>query len=215
MIRKVLKGFTVFFAALVVLGVVQTASATGLDLTQQQKEEYHKQYIEIVNEVNAKEGSKISVVPIDKFKSEDWVEPEEFKRLAIENANLELVSIENVENVENEISKLGLTPLSGSVVSSTKMATFKSGSTTRYLYVTATFTTQYSPFNQRQLFSGLSSINGTVNPGSFVKSGHTPSLIDGSRTYIINLSGTYWLSGQDWPVSVDLTWYCNADGSVS
>ncbi|MBS4203440.1 hypothetical protein [Lederbergia citrea] len=66
---------------------------TPLELTQEQKEEYHKQYVEIVEKINAEEGTiQLEVVPIDEFKTEDWVEPEKFRQLAVDRAHSEFTS---------------------------------------------------------------------------------------------------------------------------
>ena len=67
----------------------EVVSVTPLELTQEQKEDYHKQYAEIVEQINA-EGdpeANLELVPIDEFKTEDWVEPEEFRQIAIERAH--------------------------------------------------------------------------------------------------------------------------------
>ena len=65
----------------------EVVSVAPLELTQEQKEDYHKQYVEIVKEINAEEGTNyLEVEPIVEFKPEDWVEPEKFKKLAIERA---------------------------------------------------------------------------------------------------------------------------------
>jgi hypothetical protein len=71
----------------------EVVSVTPLDLTQEQKEDYHKQYVEIVKEINAKEGTNhLEVSPIDGFKSEDWVEPEKFRQMAEDRATWEFTS---------------------------------------------------------------------------------------------------------------------------
>ncbi|SES35830.1 hypothetical protein SAMN05518872_108254 [Psychrobacillus sp. OK032] len=71
----------------------EVVSVTPLDLTQEQKEDYHKQYVEIVKEINAKEGTNhLEVNPIDEFKSEDWVEPEKFRQIAEDRATWEFTS---------------------------------------------------------------------------------------------------------------------------
>lgn len=55
-------------------------SVTPLDLTQEQKEDYHKQYFEIVEDLKAEyQFSDMTLVPLDEFLKVDWVEPEEFK----------------------------------------------------------------------------------------------------------------------------------------
>ena len=71
----------------------EVISVTLLDLTQEQKEDYHKQYVEIVKEINVKEGTNhLEVNPIDEFKSEDWVEPEKFRQIAEDRATWEFTS---------------------------------------------------------------------------------------------------------------------------
>ncbi|WP_181444598.1 hypothetical protein [Bacillus sp. 03113] len=71
----------------------EVVSVNPLELTQEQKEDYHKQYVEIVEEINAEEGTNhLEVVPINKFKPEDWVEPEKFRQLAVNRATWEFTS---------------------------------------------------------------------------------------------------------------------------
>lgn len=71
----------------------EVVSVTPLDLTQEQKEDYHRQYVEIVKEINANEDTNhLEVSPIDEFKSEDWVEPEKFRQIAEDRATWEFTS---------------------------------------------------------------------------------------------------------------------------
>ncbi|RST76408.1 hypothetical protein D4T97_006475 [Siminovitchia acidinfaciens] len=71
----------------------EAVPVTPLELTQELKEDYHKQYVEIVKEINAEEGTNhLEVVPIDEFKPKDWVVPEKFRQLAIERATMEFTS---------------------------------------------------------------------------------------------------------------------------
>jgi hypothetical protein len=76
----------------------EVASAAPLELTQKQKEDYYKQYVELAAQVTAENpGTNLSVVPIDEFK--DWVEPEEFKKRLIDRANLKFVdSVDELNN---------------------------------------------------------------------------------------------------------------------
>ena len=70
----------------------EVVSVTPLELTQEQKEDYYKQYVEIVEEVMREyPDTTIEVVPFDEFKEEDWVEPEEFRQIAIDRTQLEFV----------------------------------------------------------------------------------------------------------------------------
>ena len=70
----------------------EVVSAVPLELTKEQKEDYYKQYVEIVEEVMREYPEMtMEVVPFDEFKEEDWVEPEEFRQIAIDRTQLELV----------------------------------------------------------------------------------------------------------------------------
>ncbi len=66
----------------------EVMSVTPLDLTQEQKEDYHKQYVEIVKNINNsnEDTNHLEVEPIEEFNSEDWVEPEKFRELAIDRS---------------------------------------------------------------------------------------------------------------------------------
>lgn len=69
----------------------EVVSLTPLELTQEQKKDYYKQYVEIVEEINAEEGKNhLEVVPMDQVK--DWVEPEEFRQLAVDRATSNFTS---------------------------------------------------------------------------------------------------------------------------
>ncbi|MFM1653177.1 hypothetical protein ACI7RC_13860 [Brevibacillus sp. B_LB10_24] len=70
----------------------EVASAAPLELTQKQKEDYYKQYVEIAAQVDAEyPGKDLTVVPIDEFKPEDWIEPEEFRKICIARAHAIIV----------------------------------------------------------------------------------------------------------------------------
>lgn len=70
----------------------EVVSEVPLELTKEQKEDYYKQYVEIVEEVMREyPDTTMEVVPFDEFKEEDWVEPEEFRQIAIDRTQLEFV----------------------------------------------------------------------------------------------------------------------------
>jgi hypothetical protein len=206
-ISRMVKGVIALFTAFIVFGLVEVAPAASLELTQKQKEDYYKQYVEIVAEVAAENpGVNISLVPIDEFKPEDWVKPEEFKKYVIDRANATIIV---------EPQKLdGITPYSG--VGATKIATIKIGSTTRSISVTGSFETQYSDIHKRQLFSGVRSITSKVasEGGTWTQTGYEASLIDGGRTYVIIVGGKYTQSGVTTTHLIDVEFYCGAYGSV-
>lgn len=71
----------------------EVVSGTPLKLTQEEKEAYHKQYVEIVEQVVAEHpGTEMEVVPLDEFADEDWVEPEVFRQIAVDRATWEFTS---------------------------------------------------------------------------------------------------------------------------
>src|SRR5689334_20841974 len=75
----------------------EVVSEVPLELTQEQKEDYYKQYVEIVEKVIAEyPGTTMEVVPFDEFAEQDWVEPEKFRQLAIDRANIKF-------NVEKQV----------------------------------------------------------------------------------------------------------------
>lgn len=130
--------------------------------------------------------------------------------LGEEHASFALIPQQNVVKL-----KVGnITPQS--VVSKTKSASFKAGQTTQTLSITGTFETQYSDVHKRQMFAGIKSINSKVTSGigSWKQTGYEYQLIDGGRTYVIYVSGTYTIGGQSYSVTVSVEFYCNADGSV-
>ena len=51
-------------------------------ITDEQKQQYYQQYIEIVEKaMEKKTGLSIEVAPIEEFKETDWVEPAEFEKM--------------------------------------------------------------------------------------------------------------------------------------
>lgn len=71
---------TVEVVALSDADIEKVVPVTPLELTQEQKEDHHMQYYEIVEDLKAEyQFSDMALVPLDEFLEEDWVEPEEFK----------------------------------------------------------------------------------------------------------------------------------------
>ena len=62
----------------------EQVSGTPLKLTQEEKEAYYKRYLEIVKEVNAEYNEDLEVIPFGEFAEEEWVEPEDFRQIAID-----------------------------------------------------------------------------------------------------------------------------------
>ena len=64
--------------------VVQTENlGAPLDLSVQEKEIYYKKYLEIIEEVNnGYDDADLTLLPIEDFQDEYWVEPEELRKIA-------------------------------------------------------------------------------------------------------------------------------------
>ncbi|MCM3317497.1 hypothetical protein M3603_12755 [Rummeliibacillus stabekisii] len=67
---------------------------TPIYLTQEQKKEYYKQYEEILKKVNSEYEEDLELSPLEAFKSEEWVTPEDFEQIAIDMATLKFTSKE-------------------------------------------------------------------------------------------------------------------------
>lgn len=70
----------------------EAASVVPLELMQEQKKEYYKQYEEIVKKVNSEYDKELELIPLEEFKSEEWVTPEDFEQIAIDMATAEFTS---------------------------------------------------------------------------------------------------------------------------
>lgn len=73
------------------------ATVIPLDLTQAQKEEYYKQYSQIIKDVNSENNSDLELVPFEDFGEEDWVELGDFRQIAYDIANAEFTPFYGLE----------------------------------------------------------------------------------------------------------------------
>lgn len=63
-----------------------------LELTQEQKEEYYKQYEEIVRKVNSEYNQDLELGLLEDFKPEEWVTPAGFEHIVTDMATMEFTS---------------------------------------------------------------------------------------------------------------------------
>ena len=76
--------------------ITDEVSPIPLNLTQEQKEDYHKQYFKIVEDLKAEyQFSDMVLVPLDEFLEEDWVEPEEFRNKLVTILKTGYISLNN------------------------------------------------------------------------------------------------------------------------
>lgn len=183
-------------------------SAANLELTAEQKMNYYQQYEKIVDEINSSEpDSTLELDSFENFDSEDFIEPLEFKKYALERSKMNF----NIVSDSNEI-----TPFS--VVTGTKTKSVKSNGTTVSLSIKGSFNTQYNSASMRQMFSGINSITVKPSKGTWTKStssGYSARLIDGGRTYEVTASGKLKLNNLTSSHHAVVEFHCSANGSVS
>lgn len=165
---------------------------TTLNLTQEQKEEFHKQYGIIVEKVNQQKlGMQLGVSSIDEFKAEDWVEPKVFEKRVqeqvdyfLEEERKALAAIQTGKN-QDVIQVGGWWSLE------------------KYIYVADILTrievigiieTQYNESRKGQVFAGIKNISTQVAKGSkgtWEQTSYTASLVNDSQTYSIVIEGIH------------------------
>lgn len=204
--RKIFSAISALMMTIFAVGSLKTSAAT-VNLSEQQKKEYYKQYEEIVDEINSGEpNATLELVPFEEFNSEDYLEPSEFEKYAAERAD--------VKFTPTLVSKSGsgITPFI--TVSASKTETVKSNETSAVI-IKGSFNTQYNSSTKRQMFSGINSITSSSSKGIWRQTGYTPTLIDGGRTYEIIVGGKLTINSLTSMHNITVEFYCNANGSVS
>lgn len=184
-------------------------------LTEEQKEQYYAQYVEIIDKaMDKKPGMGMGVSPIDTFKESDWVEPQAFERRI--QAGVESF-------LEREREKLA------AVSWDLKPAVMNLDGTTtkaRYLYfsdivkkieVTATFDTRYDAAKNRQLFSGVADISAEMPDvhATWEQTFVEATLLDGGRTYSIYMEGIFYYNGSEIEKAFTIEFYCGEFGEIA
>ncbi|MED4452097.1 hypothetical protein [Metabacillus fastidiosus] len=177
----------------------------SLKLTEEQKEDYYKEYVILKDNIVAKyEGFGVDVVPMNEFLPEDWVEPEEFEKRLIDRANIKIIVSKS-----NDISSPELV---------TKTVNFHIGSSVRTISISGSFKTQYSPSDGgMQFFSRINSISSQAESegGVWEQKGYDYRLINDDRTYIITIGGKYSQSGISSSHHVEVEFDCTKNGGVN
>ena len=196
------------------LDVVQEAKAAPLELTQHQKEEYHKRYVAAVEWLNEqKVGLHMEVSPIEEFTDESWREPDMFEKgvqawvdehLAKERKFIELLQ---PTDKETKLQKDGTIA---------KKAYMYISDVVRSVKVAANFETQYSEVHNRQLFAGMDNITtvGTSNGGDWEQTSVEVSLIDGGRTYSDDIEGMWSGLGTSFEKAFTIEFRCDQYGDI-
>ena len=214
-IHRAKKGFASLFAIILALVTAETASAVTLDLTQEQKEEYYKQYVEIVDKaMEKKTGINIELSPMEDFPLEAWVKPKEFEARIQDMVEQHLAREREMLNALSSTTKEAVTNLNGETSKTTYIYVPDS---TWQIEVTGKFETQYNPYNGRQLFANADNISSKVisSFATWEQTSYEVSLIDGGRTYSIRIEGVLSVSGASFEKAFTIEFHCNEVGKIS
>lgn len=190
-------------------------SATPLKLTQEQKEEYHMQYVKIVNDVNQKKlGIGIGVPPIEQFQFEDWKEPKAYEEMIQDHVDLYLAKERRALNAISSTTN--------------KMVTNVDGSTTitSHIYivdnilpidVTGSFETQYNADDDRQLFAKVNNVTSSIgsSDGKWEQTSYEESLVNGGQTYSVRIEGIFSYLGNSVEKAFTIEFHCDEFGNIS
>ena len=188
---------------------------TPLKLTQEQKEEYHKQYVKIVEKVNQQKlGMQLGVSPIDEFEAEDWVEPKVFEKRVQGHIDdfwaEERKALNAIKTKENQDA----TEVSGG------------WALEEYIYVAGIlsqievigdFETQYSESRKGQVFAGINKISTQVAKGSkgtWEQTSYKAFLLDGGQTYSIRIEGIHHYNGLSIEKAFTIKFSCDKTGKI-
>ncbi|MFS0576786.1 hypothetical protein AB1K83_14200 [Sporosarcina sp. 179-K 3D1 HS] len=184
----------------------EVVSVPPLDLTQEQKENYYKEYVTLIELAKSEyHNAVLEIEPIDNFKDEDWVEIEEFEKRVEERANDKFVVSKNSDKY--------------SPVSVPKIAKLYIGSNVTTINFKGSFETQLNSNTPggRQLFSKFNSISSEIegNDGSWSQTGHDSLLIDDGISYMIAVGGKYSENGIISFHNIELEFHCDKNGGIS
>lgn len=179
---------------------------TALNLTKKQKQTYYQKYVSTIENINSKsdENLELELKPITAFLNEDWIEVEDFEKLATERANASTVVLEKKERY--------------SPTSVPKTVTLKIGMKERHILFNASFNTQLNEDSSKggQLFSAFKTISSELadTNGTWTQFGYEVSLADSETTYNILVSGKYAQNGIISSHHIEMKFYCDKNGGI-
>ncbi|WP_431028960.1 hypothetical protein [Lysinibacillus sp. LZ02] len=191
-----------------------TMNHSILSLTDEQKQQYHEQYVKIVEQVMEKKvGISIAVSPIDDFKEEYWVEPKEFEK------RIQSMVDEHLATEREKIRAMSPTPeqaVMNEDGSATKLTYIYFSDILEEIEVTGHFETQYSAYHDRQLFIAADDISTQLanSSGTWEQTSYQASLIDGGRTYRIRIEGIFDLNNLTYEKAFTIEFRCDEFGRV-
>ena len=196
--RKTVKYILVLFVIGTAFVNVSKASAVSLEMTQKQKESYYKQYANIIEKVNSDQDADLELVPIEDFKPDEWIEPQEFEKIATDMAEFDFVLEPN-----------------GDELLHTKVFTTSINVKTLSININGNFNTNLFEPADRQIFESIDSITSSSNDLSWKQTGYTARLSDLGRSYVIDIGGEFTYNGITGYRGIYVEFYCSATGAIS
>lgn len=201
------KIFAAIFSACILVSGFLTGPAYAQEsepLDQASKEALYEAYQTIAEQVADETGRDISLLPMEKFTSEDWRTPEDFRALLTEIADWELTGSFRAPDQPRSTT-------------AERTATLEADGQECKLTITGSFETTYNEASRRQHFSGFTSIESELNGSSAVwtQTGCEVYSLDGNRTYAVTVWGELTISGAvfaNQPAHAEF--HCTANGAV-
>ena len=197
------------------LNIVQEAEAAPLELTQQQKEGYHKRYVDAVAWLNEqKAGLHMEVLPIGEFTDEYWQDPDVFEKEIHDSVDAHLAKEREFIDLLQPTDKEAKLQEDGKIA---KKAYMYISEVIRSVEVAANFDTQYSDTHERQLFAGIDDITteGKSIGSDWEQTSVEVSLIDGGRTYSIDIEGVWSGLGTTFEKAFTIEFRCDQYGNIN
>lgn len=194
---------SIVVVAAMCLSLSISVCASPSELNEDLKSQYYAEYLKIAAEVSKEADQDISVIPIDQFKDEDWLSPEEFRNMLEAIAGWKIVCNETGPETRS--------------VSKTKTASITADNRTYKISVSGSFITKYVEEYHAQRFKGIESLTSKASgDGTWTQTGYEHNLVELGRTYQITVSGTFKVAGAVFRNKlVYVEFYCDAQGGVS
>ena len=143
--------------------------------------------------------------PITAFLDDDWIEVEDFEKLAKERANATIVVLENTERYNP--------------MAVPKTVKLQIGSKEANIIFKGSFNTQLNENTPkgRQLFSVFNGITSEASDtnGSWIQLGYTDLKTNDGIIYPISVGGKYSQSGIISSHNIEMEFHCNENGGIS
>ncbi|RST76093.1 hypothetical protein D4T97_004700 [Siminovitchia acidinfaciens] len=183
-------------------------------ISEEQKNEYYKQYVKIVERaMQHKVGISIEVPPMEEFKETDWIEPSEYEKKVLQIVEQHLATEQEKIKARSTSSNEVVHNMDGSI---TKIDYIYLSDLLKEIEVTARFKTQYIAKQDRQLFTAVNDVSTQLanSPGNWKQTSYKASLKDGGQKYSIRIEGTFHLNNLSFEKAFTVDFNCDEYGRI-